>query len=474
MPHTFAANINKHFFIMKKIFSPIVVALAGVMFSGCDFKHDAPHVIFTDVTELAFEWDLTPVTKSEINFTSELPWVASASEGWIVYPQSGEAGSILVSAHPNDHNLGESHKHGVITLLAENGHKVTISMKQAPAPQEMEINMVNVQDVLNLPWERAFTINISETPESGQNLTIDIPSFNTNKVPSVTFTFTNDVQGNLSFKSSNPATKSANSTYAGEVILIFEGDMTGKLIGDASITPSVFGLPVSKIKGAGSVIEGGDGGFYFGVDGENILADVRAMIATPVASFNKGVILMDDITGITSSLVIYTNHYVFDGNGYLLSGAVASNNVLVVRDAEGVTIKNFSVTNTLRNGISLINSLNVIIENVVAYDCGISNSPAPGGYGLIVNGSTVVFLKDFTSYGNVWGSINLGGNSGGYSRNLKPAIKVIAGDINISETPSIIGDYKSDGVLSMTVADFNHPGWIGDDTTPNFIFWNAQ
>ena len=119
---------------MRKFLFPLMVVLAGIMISGSTCTPDCcvpgTSVIAVDQTALVFNFDKTAVTTDVVTITVADPavtWKATASAGWVVAPGSG-----IITITPVAENITDADIEGVVTIMAVNGDKATVTVRQTP------------------------------------------------------------------------------------------------------------------------------------------------------------------------------------------------------------------------------------------------------------------------------------------------------------------------------------------------------
>lgn len=309
---------------------------------------------------------------------------------------------------------------------------------QSPAPKSVILTVEQKLDI-----QDDFGLHVLEIPEDLKNTDITLVLKEGLSDVNINFLL-DDIQyaATLTLRSEKLVENSGMSVYLTSGTTVFEGTWYNAgaynnvvVDEDATINYNLtVGAKIARIYGTvnNDVTVDGDGAtVYWGAGTEDRL---REVLAYP-AEKNHGVILTADIQStkldvtngtqenqdgfkVGGSSINGTNDfvenpydgYVFDGNGFSLSGA-AYNNVLAIY-ANNVVVKNLEVyqdaTPVKANaGISVYRVQGVKLENVEVHDCGKA--------GVIVNASEVSAYGLHT-YANVWGGVNVskgGAPSGG-------------------------------------------------------------
>ena len=175
---------------------------------------------------------------------------------------------------------------------------------------------------------------------------------------------------------------------------------------------------------------------------------------------NDGIVFAKDITD-NRNFYVEKEGYIIDGKGYAFTGAftkdyylaTAAQNAIII-NANNVTIKNLTVTNTAHNGILVNQITGAILEDLTLKD----NAAA----GVVVSGAEATIKGSYTSSGNGWGSINVGQGSG-VTTNPKLTIDADA-TFDIEDATPIWGDFA--GVdPAVPGANLNATGWYCSDQT---------
>ena len=122
-----------------------------------------------------------------------------------------------------------------------------------------------------------------------------------------------------------------------------------------------------------------------------------------------GVRLVTDIKDMQGNSIecirISREGFIFDGNGYEISGN-ATQNIMVVT-AEDVVVKNLEIyqpaSGAASHGVTVYSVTGVKLDNVTIHDCRKA--------GMVVNGAEVT-ATGLHTYNNAWGAVNVGKGSG--------------------------------------------------------------
>ena len=304
---------------------------------------------------------------------------------------------------------------------------------QSPAPKSVILTVEQKLEVYN---------TMLDIPEGLKNTDITLVLKEGLSDVNINWFTSIDYAATLTLRSEELVKNSGMSVYLTSGTTVFEGTWYNAgaynnvvVDEDATINYNLtVGAKIARIYGTvnNDVTVDGDGAtVYWGAGTEDRL---REVLAYP-AEKNHGVILTADIQStkldvnngsqenqdgfkVGGSSINGTNNfvenpydgYVFDGNGFSLSGA-AYNNVLAIY-ANDVVVKNLEVYQDAapakaNAGISVYRVQGVKLENVEVHDCGKA--------GVIVNASEVR-AAGLHTYANAWGGVNVskgGAPSGG-------------------------------------------------------------
>lgn len=195
---------------------------------------------------------------------------------------------------------------------------------------------------------------------------------------------------------------------------------------------------------------------------------------TPAANYN-GIVLANDIavtnnTNSQACVETASANFVFDGNGFTLSGrsndGKAPQNILVIGGGES-TVRNLTITpiagSGAINGMCVYGGLNVsspaapskvlkaTLDNVTIKNCGKA--------GLIVQAASGVVATNLTTSGNTWGGVNIDPKK---ADNLQTPYLTLSGSVNIGENAKVWAD-NVDGLDEATVKAWlvtDYLGWV--------------
>lgn len=195
---------------------------------------------------------------------------------------------------------------------------------------------------------------------------------------------------------------------------------------------------------------------------------------TPAANYN-GIVLANDIavtnnTNSQACVETASANFVFDGNGFTLSGrsndGKAPQNILVIGGGES-TVRNLTITpiagSGAINGMCVYGGLNVsspaapskvlkaTLDNVTIKNCGKT--------GLIVQAASGVVATNLTTSGNTWGGVNIDPKK---ANNLQTPYLTLSGSVNIGENAKVWAD-NVDGLDEATVKAWlvtDYLGWV--------------
>jgi len=289
-------------------------------------------------------------------------------------------------------------------------------------------DMFNGEDVSNADQiagditSAGYTITIPDNTPSGASLTYIF----TGKVdPAATITITDQHPGddgvnykgtlNIGFTQPNAATvdiitPQATVNFLGTVgtLNATTGDNTLKVLKNSNIGTLTVNAGVAEVYGkVGTAADGAygtrTGKVLWGVANWD---DIAAALARTDA--NDGIVLANNITGLTHQIMFGKDNYMLDGKGYTLSGGIttpsnASKNLLAIAAPlsariANITVQNVTITNSLGNGMVAQFGDNITLTNVNL----INSSQA----GAVINGSKVKATGLHTE-GNAWGGVNI-------------------------------------------------------------------
>ncbi len=330
-------------------------------------------------------------------------------------------------------------------------------------------------------WTGPVILNISDAVASAIG-EIVIPDYDPARIPSVMLVFESGITaaGSIDF---------IQGTYPGIVRFVLPSN-AGSLGVDLPIAQTIIEGPLSTFRPNLNISDDSSVTWAVGT-----FADLRTALHDNYdqyvnVPYNKGVLLTADITNANQDGTYWEQSvpvgkymlpldaaqlagFVFDGGGHVLSGACSKNLLHVY--ADGVTVKNLRLSNSLGNGISFWDADGVNIDNVTVSNC-------PKG-GIMLNSSTAT-IANSTTVGNTWGGVNVSIKSGmptphltlGAGNNFQAFRPVWADGVPNTFTPAPITDVDNHAAESWVTTAAGVPEWkiTGIEFRPTIPAGNAQ